>query len=284
VSRRLPRIFIASSSERLSIAYTIQELLEFDGEVTVWTEGTFKPSSYTLDDLLNAVRSHQFGVFVFVPDDRITIRERNIPAVRDNLIFEFGLFAGAHGRQHCFFVLSRGTEATHLPTDLAGLTPLSYATGRTDDNLLAALGPACNQIRRAISERPSPAALTSTDAIHYDMPVAQDYIDAWESPELNEGRAIIRQSSLDPFDPDAAKALAVLRQLFVLFESMANAIISDRVEESILRPKFAQPVRALWPHIYVSLAPPSHADEWWDPLPKLAELYARWTPEPPMIN
>ncbi len=146
MNRRLPRIFIASSSERLSIAYAIQELLEYDGEVTVWTEGTFKPNGYTLDDLLNAIKSHQFGVFVFVPDDRLTVRGRNLPAARDNLIFEFGLFVGAHGRQRCFFVLSRGGERAHLPTDMAGLTPLTYATGRSDDNLLAALGPACNQI------------------------------------------------------------------------------------------------------------------------------------------
>ena len=280
MSRRLPRIFFASSSERLSVAYTIQELLEFDGEVTVWTEGTFKPSSYTLDDLMNAVKSHQFGIFVFVPDDRITIRERNAPAVRDNLIFEFGLFAGAHGRQRCFFVLSRGDEAARIPTDLAGLMPLSYATDRTDDNLLAALGPACNQIRRAIGESRSPVG-SSAD---FDPPEAQDYIDAWESPELKQARVLLGDSSLDPYDPEAAKALAVLRQLFALFESMANAVIADRIDEGMLRAKFTPPVRSLWPHMYTSLAPPNHAEDWWRPLPKLAELYARWAPEPKSRN
>ena len=209
----------------------------------------------------------------------ITIRERNIPAVRDNLIFEFGLFAGTHGRQRCFFVLSRGTEATHLPTDLTGLTPLSYATDRTDDNLLAALGPACNQIRRVIAESPPPIVSTSADAVHYDLPVAQDYIDAWEIPELDEGRAIIRQSSLDPYDPEATEALAVLRQLFALLESLANAVLSGRVDEGVLRAKFTQPVRILWPYICTSLAPPNHVEEWWVPLPNLAKLYARWAPE-----
>jgi len=274
MSGRLPRIFIASSSERLNVAYTIQELLEYDGEVTVWTEGTFKPSSYTLDDLLNAVEYHQFGVFVFLPDDRIAIRGKDMPAVRDNLIFEFGLFAGAHGRQHCFFVHSRGTELARLPTDLAGMVPLSYAADRTDNNLLAALGPACNQIRRAIEEAHSRNATAVTAP--FKLPAAEDYIKVWESPELEQARAIIRESSLDPYDPNAARALAVLKRLFSLLESIANAVFSGRVDEDVLRAKFSQPVRKLWPYICTSLAPPNHVDDWWDPLPTLAKLYQRW--------
>lgn len=273
MSAMLPRIFIASSVERLKIAYTIQELLEFDGEVTVWTEGTFKPSSYTLDDLLTAIDSHLFGIFVFVPDDKLMQRENSSPAVRDNLIFEFGLFTGRHGRKNCFFVVPRDVSL-HLPSDLAGLTPLTYADKRSDDNLLAALGPACNQVRRAIAEALSKHQPGAAAPVH--LPRAQDYVKAWLSPELVEARELVRSSSLDLYDPDASKARMILRQLFSFLESMADAVLSGRVDDTALRSTFEQPVRALWPDMYTALAPPNHADEWWDPPPKLAELHGRW--------
>lgn len=274
---RLPRMFIASSSERLDVAYAIQQLLEFDCEATVWTEGTFRPNGYALDDLLNAVRSHQFGVFVFVPDDRIAMRGEEMPAVRDNLIFEFGLFAGAHGRQSCFFVLSRGTETPRLPTDLAGLMPLSYAGDRSDSNLVAALGPACNQLRRAIAETHRELAAETDGLPQFDLPTAEDYVAVWQSAEFERARALLRVSSLDPHDPEADKARAVLRHFFTVLESMADGVLSGRVEEEVLRKHFADPVHKLWPHICISLAPPNHAEDWWVPPPKLAELYRRWT-------
>jgi hypothetical protein len=276
VSPKLPRIFVASSTEQLKIAYAIQELLEFDGEVTVWTEGTFKASSYTLDDLLTSIQSHQFGVFVFVSDDRVTMRGQSWPAVRDNLVFEFGLFIGARGRQNCFFVLSRGTEPAHLPTDLAGLMPLSYAARRTDDNLLAALGPACNQIRRRIAGAHDPVRAAET----FRLPTAKDSVETWQRPELTKAREVIRQSSLDAYDPDADMARKLLSQLFAFLESMADAVISGRIDDADLRETFERPVRILWPEIHTALAPPNHADEWWDPPPKIAELYGRWTQSP----
>ncbi len=87
---------------------------------------------------------------------------------------------------------------------------------------------------------------------------------------------MLGKSSLDPYDPEAASALAILKQLFVFLESMADAVSSGRIAESQLRSVFNRPVRMLWPRMYTSLAPPNHADEWWDPPPKLAELYKRW--------
>lgn len=274
MSRRLPRIFVASTVERLDVAYAIQELLEFDAEVTVWTEGTFRPGKYTLDELAKAVASHQFGVFVFVPDDRLTTRGETRPAVRDNLIFEFGLFAGAHGWQRCFFVLSRGGEPARLPSDLEGLTPLTYAPDRSDNNLIAALGPACNRVRRAISEdhmRPGQAELS------YDPPQIEDYVLAWDSGDVAQARTTLRQgATLSPYDPEDVSGIGALKRLFVFLESMADAVLSGRLDETALRRTFEEPVCSLWPHILTSLAPPSGADDYWRPLPKLAELYTRW--------
>jgi predicted nucleotide-binding protein len=72
---------------------------------------------------------------------------------RDNVVFELGLFIGALGRRRVFVVIPRGAEIK-IPTDLLGLTPISYAPGDAVD-LAARLGPVCTEIRDVVSQRGS---------------------------------------------------------------------------------------------------------------------------------
>ena len=143
-----PRLFIGSSTEALDIAYAAQESLERYAEVTVWTQGMFELSSYTLEALIETLAASDFALFVFAPTDVTRMRGTQQNCVRDNVIFELGLFVGRLGRQRSFIILPRD-EKLHLPTDLVGVTCATYAN-RNDGNLVAALGPATNQIRRAI--------------------------------------------------------------------------------------------------------------------------------------
>lgn len=147
-----PRIFIGSSTERLEIAYAIQENLDHEAQVTVWTQGIFSLSSSALDSLVTSLDKFDFAVFVFHPDDVTQIRESKFETVRDNLIFELGLFIGKIGKERVFFLIPRNVTGLHLPTDLLGIAPGTYDNTRQDNNLLASLGPFCNQVRKVLNE------------------------------------------------------------------------------------------------------------------------------------
>jgi hypothetical protein len=272
---RKPRIFIGSSSERLDVAYALQELLEFDAEPTVWTQSVFRPSSYALVDLVNTARTYNFAVFVFASDDLLFLRGNRTDAVRDNVIFELGLFVGALGQANCFLVVPRGSELPHLPSDLLGMAALSYAADRSDGNLVAALGPACNRIRRAVHASPSRVDAEIAPPLRLRP---EDYLATWENADLQSARKIVREWGVfDPYDERFAQVRPALERIFAFLESLADAVLSGRVDEEAVRIYFEQSVVSIWPKLATTLAPPNYVDEWWDPLPKLAILCKRWS-------
>ena len=147
-----PRIFIGSSLESLSIAYAIQQNLEYDVIATIWSQGVFQLSNNTLEDLINSLDKFDYGIFVFAPDDILQIRNTKMQSVRDNVIFEMGLFMGKLGRDKVFYVIPRNSETLHLPTDLLGIMSGQYDDMRADNNLQAALGPFCSQVRNKVKD------------------------------------------------------------------------------------------------------------------------------------
>ncbi len=119
-------LFVASSTEGLDVAYAVQYNLEHNIEVTVWPQGVFEPSKSSLESLTKALDDFDAAVFVFTPDDIVTMRGTEHHAVRDNVIFESGLFIGRLGREKCFFLTPRTGQPFQLPSDLIGVSPLTY--------------------------------------------------------------------------------------------------------------------------------------------------------------
>jgi len=138
-----PRVFIGSSTEGLAIADAIQKNLEYYSYVDLWTQGIFEPSSTSLDDLIMALNQYDFAIFVFMPEDVVKMRLEEYAAVRDNVIFETGLFIGRNGKNRTFYIAPRGKKF-RLPSDLAGFSAADYDDAHP--NLNAALGPACTAI------------------------------------------------------------------------------------------------------------------------------------------
>jgi O-acetyl-ADP-ribose deacetylase (regulator of RNase III) len=144
-----PRVFIGSSGEALDVSYAVQEELTRDFEVSVWNQDVFRLSHDALDSLLQALDSSDIGVFILRPDDVTESRGESRFTVRDNVIFELGMFIGRLGRYRTFMLLPTAPEIS-LPSDLAGIITARYDTDRFDRQPRATVGPACTQIRQAV--------------------------------------------------------------------------------------------------------------------------------------
>ncbi|WP_375208084.1 TIR domain-containing protein [Hyphococcus sp.] len=167
-----PRIFVASSVESLDLANAVQENLEHDAEVTVWNQGIFNLSRYAMESLVDALNSTDFGIFVLAADDVVKMRGDEQQVARDNVIFELGLFIGKLGKERNFLIIPRADGSDfRLPSDLLGITPAEFPADRTDGNAVAALGPACARIRRAIR---SMGTLPNPDSIKAEKDATRD--------------------------------------------------------------------------------------------------------------
>lgn len=148
VSASRPTVFVGSSVEGLSIARLLQVELKHSASVTIWSQGVFGLSQGTLEALTRAAKSYEYAILVLTPDDVVVKRSnaKNMP--RDNVLFELGLFIGSLGRDRVFMLRS-GSVAMDMPSDLAGITPVSFLQNG-DSPTQADIGPAATEILRAM--------------------------------------------------------------------------------------------------------------------------------------
>jgi predicted nucleotide-binding protein len=120
-----PSVFIGSSSEQLETARAIKQGLGSDVQAVVWDEADFALNESAFGALSKMAERFDFAVFVFDADDVAQIRRAEVRTVRDNVVFELGLFIGRLGRGRAFWITAEGTAAPHISTDLAGITRLT---------------------------------------------------------------------------------------------------------------------------------------------------------------
>jgi uridine kinase len=143
-----PTVFVGSSVEGLAVAQAIQRLLDHACQAELWTQGTFQLTRGTLESLDQALERFDFAVFALIADDVAVTRGTERSTVRDNVIFEAGLFIGFLGRDRVFMVADRSARAS-LPSDLAGVT-LATFEAHTPHNVDAALGASATRIGQEI--------------------------------------------------------------------------------------------------------------------------------------
>jgi predicted nucleotide-binding protein len=120
-----PKIFVGSSTEGATIAAAIRDQLVSDAELTLWTDKIFLPGRYILETLEEQAPKHHFAILVASPDDRVVKRGKFTPAMRDNVLLEFGLFTGALGRRRAFLIAPDDPKID-IPSDMMGITYATY--------------------------------------------------------------------------------------------------------------------------------------------------------------
>ena len=159
-----PTLFIGSSVEALPLARALQQQLRYTVLPVLWNQAGQRLSVDFLSSFLANLPRFQFGVFVFAPDDIVFIREETRRSVRDNVVFELGVFVGALGRERTFIVAPEAAKDIRALTDLVGMEPATYLEEDIQGDVSAGLGAACTAIIQEIDRVQAKA----TAAAQYD--------------------------------------------------------------------------------------------------------------------
>jgi hypothetical protein len=113
-------IFIASSYEAKELAKRIADCLGQTGNLlpVPWWDA-FTLGGYTFDELNRQSRSVDAAIFLATKDDKVWYRQKEGDRPRDNVIFEYGLFANRLGLHRSIMVVEDGVL---LPSDVLGVT------------------------------------------------------------------------------------------------------------------------------------------------------------------
>ena len=175
------RVFIGSSSESIDIATEIASWLEKQGWTPLlWdSPDLFIAGKNTLLRLIEVAGDVDAAILVFGEDDKVEVRGQTRFQARDNVLIEFGLFAGKLGPERAIGCV---VGDALLPTDLSGLTVLKLGTRK---NLAyQRLKAWCKSIKslegaRVIDPGEGPRlldqAFSALDAIYLDLHSTPEY-------------------------------------------------------------------------------------------------------------
>jgi predicted nucleotide-binding protein len=150
------QIFIGSSGSPISlkICDCVHHCLDRSGFLPyIWQDDLFASSKSNLDNILQLLKRFTAAVFVFSPEDKILLGKQEFLTVRDNVLFESGLFIGKLGSNRVFILFPDSKiSSARIPTDLAGISFILYNDERLEQesDWLAVLAP---RIRMQIADR-----------------------------------------------------------------------------------------------------------------------------------
>jgi predicted nucleotide-binding protein len=145
-----PKVFIISSAEAHGVADEIQYGLQHSHLPRIWSQGVFFAGDYALESLEQAVAESDFAIAIAHPDDVTESRKVQQRTMRDNVLFELGLFMGRLSRHRAILVAPK-IDDLKMPSDVTGLTLLKYPVDETVP-LRQRLGPVCTDIKSIIEK------------------------------------------------------------------------------------------------------------------------------------
>lgn len=141
--------FIGSSSEGLIVANAIRANLLGATDCQIWTEGVFLPGRTFIETLESMLDRMDYAILVATPDDLLKQRDVESFSMRDNVLLELGLFMAKLGRSRTYIVSPVDTPM-HIPSDLLGITTVSYTSPASADEAAQSLKEPCEKIKQAM--------------------------------------------------------------------------------------------------------------------------------------
>lgn len=123
------KVFLASSTETLEDLHEIATWLEELGHEPVsWdSQALFLPGENTFSTLIKIGKKVDAVVFIFSEDDTVWYRADTLPQPRDNVLIEYGLFAGLLGQRRAI-ICRKGTPKS--AADLHGIIVVDISPGK----------------------------------------------------------------------------------------------------------------------------------------------------------
>ena len=174
------KVLIASSSEGEEFALGVGDVLKRPrpGEdsspflVTHWRDLFLGNYGY-FETLNDAINTFDFAIFIGASDDRTATRGNSYSTVRDNVLFEFGMFLGSIGRDRAYLIVSDDFKVK-LPSDLMGVSVHSWSAVDSDEPEVAVRSIALRLRREFARKGARPAIealqLLTRDEVHQKLP------------------------------------------------------------------------------------------------------------------
>ena len=143
-----PKAFIGSSSEALGIAYALQENLgrtrKLPCGLKVFSSRPSIPWSRFSPRWMHAISAYLFSLPMISRRSGAPRPELSATTSSSNSDYSSAALA-----DRSIFLTPKGADL-HIPSDLLGVTGISFLMHGNETNLNAALGPAANRIRNAL--------------------------------------------------------------------------------------------------------------------------------------
>lgn len=122
-------MFLASSNEALQDMREVATWIEEAGlEAKPWDDPRlFMPGVNTFSRLIEISKEVDAAIFLFTEDDRVWYRTDAVSQPRDNVLIEYGLFAGALGQRRA--IICR-TMSIKTASDLQGIVTVDISPNR----------------------------------------------------------------------------------------------------------------------------------------------------------
>ena len=131
------QLFIGSSSDGLGLGKLVKEGIESQCgswlECHIWNNGDiFQLNKNTLECLVNTAIHYDYAVFIATAIDNTFKKKELVKEMRDNVLFEAGLFTGSIGTNRTFILYEEGVD---IPTDLIGITRCEFRSANISESL-----------------------------------------------------------------------------------------------------------------------------------------------------